>query len=142
MDQPDNKLFMLADELMRLRQQKECLEESVKEINQQLNSVDYKLCELMTELKTQNFTRDGLQFILTNKPKVSAAADGKEDLFVALRAHGYGDLITETVNTNTLSAFVKEQIDQNDENLPEWLDGLVSVFERVTCTVRKVSAKK
>ena len=142
MAETDNKLFLLADELMRLRGQKEELEESLKEVGKQLNSVDFKLCELMTESKTQNFTRAGLQFILTNKPKVSSTAENKEDLINALRARGFGDLVTETVNSNSLQAFVKEQIDLNDDILPEWLNGLVSIYERVSCTVRKAGTKK
>ena len=141
MGQQLERIFTLADELLRLRNQKEALEDQLTEIGKQINSVDYKLCELMTETKTRNFTRDGLQFIMTTKTRASALADAKEDLFVELRARGYGDIITETVNSNSLSAFVKEQIEQNDECIPDWLDGLVSVFDKVTCTVRKASAK-
>ena len=136
-----NRIFTLADELVALRKQKNTLEERLTEVGKQINSVDYRLCELMTETKTQNFTRGGLQFILTNKTRASALADAKEDLFNALRARGYGDLITETLNANSLSSFVKEQIEQNDERLPYWLDGLVSVYDRVSCTVRKAPAK-
>ena len=58
-------------------------------------------------------------------------------LFDALRAEGYGDMITETVNANSLSSFVKEQIAENGDELPGWLHGLVNVFEKTTVGVRK-----
>ena len=137
----ESKLFDLADELTALRQEKKKLEQSLTEVNAKINKVDYKLCELMTENKTQNFTRDGLMFYMTNTTRASALAEYKEDLYAALREHGFEGLITETVNGNSFSAFVKEQIDQNDDRLPEWLNGLVSVFEKATIMVRKATKK-
>lgn len=47
----------------------------------------------------------------------------------------------ETVNANSLSAFVNEQITENDESLPEWLEGLVNVFEQTRVSVRKAARK-
>lgn len=47
----------------------------------------------------------------------------------------------ETVNANSLSAFVNEQITENDESLPEWLEGLVNVFEQTRVSVRKAAAQ-
>jgi hypothetical protein len=68
-------------------------------------------------------------------------ADRKEELFEALRTEGYGGLIYETVNANSLSAFVREQISENDDVLPDWLNGLVNVFEKTTVGVRKATRK-
>ena len=62
-----------------------------------------------------------------------------EQLHEALRQNGYGSLIHETVNANSLSAFVKEQIAENGDELPDWLKGLVNVFEKTTVTVRKAA---
>ena len=59
----------------------------------------------------------------------------------ALRAEGYGGLIYETVNANSLSAFVKEQMAENDDTLPDWLNGLVNVFEKTTVGVRKAAKR-
>jgi hypothetical protein len=68
-------------------------------------------------------------------------ADRKEELFEALRVEGHGGLIYETVNANSLSAFVREQISENDDVLPEWLNSLVNVFEKNTVGVRKATRK-
>jgi len=43
------------------------------------------------------------------------------------------------VNANSLSSFVKEQIEENNDTLPEWLDGLVNVYEKSTVSVRKAT---
>ena len=136
------KLFELADRLKVLRDEKKDAEQRVKELNAALDETDAALAQLMTDTETQNFTRSGTMFCLTNTTRASAAADRKDELFDALRTEGYGGLIYETVNANSLSAFVREQISENDDVLPGWLDGLVSVFEKTTVGVRKATRKQ
>ena len=135
------KLFELADRLKALRDEKKEVEQSLKEVNAELEEVDAALAQLMTDTETQNFTRSGTMFCLTNTTRASATADRKDDLFEALRTEGFGGLIYETVNANSLSAFVKEQIAENDDVLPGWLEGLVNVFEKTTVGVRKAARK-
>lgn len=130
------KMFELADRLRELRQAKGDAEERLKAINAEIDEVDYQLSDIMAESETQNFTRAGTMFCLTTKTRASAAADRKEELFGALEREGFGDLVYQTVNANSLSAFVKEQIAENGDELPGWLDGLVRVYERTTVGVR------
>ena len=135
------KMFELADRLKALRDEKKDAEQRVKELNAALDETDAALAQLMTDTETQNFTRSGTMFYLTNTTRASATADRKDELFEALRAEGYGGLVYETVNANSLSAFVREQISENDDVLPDWLEGLVSVFEKTTVGVRKATRK-
>ena len=132
-----NIMFELADRLRELREEKAAAELRLKELSAEIDEVDYRLSELMAETETQNFTRQGLMFCLTTKTRASPMAGRKEELFSALRAEGYGDLVYETVNANSLSAFVKEQIAENGDTIPDWLNGLVNVFEKTTVGVRK-----
>jgi len=133
----NNRMFELADELKSLRDQKADLEKQVKDVTAKIDETDYRLSEIMAETETQNFTRAGTMFCLTTKTRASAAAGVKDNLFAALREQGYGDLVYETVNANTLSSFVKEQIEGNSDALPGWLAGLVNVFDKTTVSVRK-----
>jgi hypothetical protein len=145
---PDNvmpdgeKMFELAEQLRMLREQKEAAERQLQEINAKIDETDYRLSELMAESETQNFTRGGVMFYLVTKTRASAVAGCKEELFAALRREGYGELVTETVNANSLSSFVKEQIEENEDILPDWLSGLVNVFEKTSVGVRKASKKQ
>ena len=122
------KMFELADRLRALRDEKAEAEQHLKEIKAE-----------MAGRETQNFTRAGTMFCLTTKTHATAVAGRKEELFSALRAGGFGDLVYETVNANSLSAFVKEQVAENGDMLPDWLDGLVNVFEKTTVGVRKAA---
>ncbi|GAQ24330.1 hypothetical protein [Tepidanaerobacter syntrophicus] len=135
----NNAMFELADRLKELRDAKKAAEEELKSINAEIDDVEYRLSELMISSETQNFTRAGTMFCLSTTTRASAAAGMKEELFDALRSKGFGELIYETVNTNSLSAFVKEQIAENGDELPDWLKGLVNVFEKTTVTVRKAA---
>jgi hypothetical protein len=135
----DNTMFELAEQLRSLREQKKEAEQAVKKINEQIDETDYRLSELMAESETQNFTRSGMMFYLTTKTRASAVAGSKEALHSALKDQGFGDLVYETVNANSLSAFVKEQIGENEDALPDWLTGLVNVFDKTSVGVKKTS---
>jgi len=135
------KIFELADDLKRLRDLKADLEQQVKDVTARIDQTDYRLSELMAETETQNFTRAGIMFCLTTKTRASATAGVKDELFEALKANGYADLVYETVNVNSLSSFVKEQIEENGDTLPGWLEGLVNVFDKTTVSVRKATKK-
>lgn len=130
-------MLALADSLAALKDEKKRAEEHVKELNARIEETDLALSERMAESETQNFTHAGVMFSLTSRMHASASAGRKDELFAELKAKGYGDLVYETVNANSLSAFVKEQIAENGDAVPGWLDGLVNVFEKTTVGVRK-----
>ena len=134
-----NELFALADELRALKEAKKYAEQELKEITEEIDRVDAVLSQRMADTETQNFTRNGTMFCLMNATRASATAGRKDELFEALRSAGYGDLVYETVNANSLSAFVKEQTTENGDSLPQWLAGLVTVFEKTTVGVRKAA---
>ena len=136
---PSDQLFAMADQLRELKETKKYAEQELKEITEEIDRVDAALAERMISTETQNFTRNGTMFCLTNATRASAAAGKKEELFAALRAAGFGDLVYETVNAHSLSAFVKEQTMENEDVLPGWLEGLVNVFEKTTVGVRKAA---
>ena len=134
-----NDLFALADELRELKETKKRLEDELKAVGLDIDRVDADLAQRMADTETQNFTRNGTMFCLTNTTRASATVGRKDELFEALREAGYGDLVYETVNANSLSAFVKEQTTENGDALPQWLAGLVTVFEKTTVGVRKAT---
>ncbi len=135
------RMFELADRLKELRDTKKELEQKLKLINAEIEGVDFNLANAMMESETQNFTRSGVMFCLTNTTRASVATERKDELFEALRTEGYGGLIYETVNANSLSAFIKEQMSENNNQIPDWLNGLVNVFEKTTVGVRKAAKR-
>lgn len=49
----------------------------------------------------------------------------------------YSDLVTETVNTNSLSALVRELYNDPDKGLPEEWNGIIEVGTKTNAGVRK-----
>ena len=124
-----DKMYELAEQLGALREAKKEAEQRVKDINAALDDVEYRLAAWMADTETQNFTRAGTTFSLTHKTHASAVPGHKDELYAALKAAGYGDLVYETVNAIT----------EHGETLPKWLDGLVRVFEQTKVSVRKAA---
>ena len=134
-------IFSLADRLQDLKQQKSQLEDEIKAVNAEIAETESKVAGLMLEEEMQNFTRNGLIFYLSTKIYASAVADRKEELFAWLKENGYGDLVYETVNANSLAAFIREQLEEVEE-LPEELAKLVNVYEKITVGMRRAPVKK
>jgi hypothetical protein len=133
-------MYELAEHLKQLREKKKAAEQQLKDVHAEIEKTEYQLSMLMAETETQNFTRAGTMFALTTKTRASAMAGRKDELYAALKENGYGDLVYETVNANSLSAFVKEQISENQDHVPDWLSGLVHIYEQTSVSVRQ-SAK-
>ncbi|SDN06809.1 hypothetical protein [Acetanaerobacterium elongatum] len=132
-------MFELAEQLKELRESKKYAEQELKEINADIESTEQQLAQLMLDTETQSFNRNGTMFYLSSTVRASAVAGRKDELYTALREQGFGDLVYETVNANSLSAFVKERMSENEDALPAWLDGLVNPYEKTTVNIRNVT---
>ena len=133
----NTQIFDMADRLKAAKELKKGLDEQTKAVNAEIEQIDRELSNAMAEQELDKFTRNGSTFYLNSRLYASPAAGRKEDMFAALKANGYGALVTETVNANTLASFCKEQLAANDDELPSWLSDVVSTFEKVTVGVRK-----
>ena len=133
----NNKIFDLADQLKAAKDKKKELDAQVKELGAEIERLDLALSDAMTEAECERFSRNGTTFYLNTRLFASPIAGQKEDMFRALKSNGYAELVTETVNANTLASFVKEQKELNNDEIPDWISSVVSVFEKVSVGVRK-----
>ncbi|MCC5910047.1 MAG: hypothetical protein JJT76_06380 [Clostridiaceae bacterium] len=131
------EMFDLADRLKALKDLKKQVDEMGKKVKDEIDIMEAALSQLMIEEEMQSFNRAGLIFYLNTKLYASVIPYKKEDLFSTLKREGYGDLVYETVNANSLAAFVREQVEENEEELPSWLEGLVSTYEKTSVGMRK-----
>ena len=133
----DSVMFELAERLKTLKNEKKQKELELRNISDMLTEIEAALAEFMTLNEIPNFTHGDTSFSLRTSLKASAVSGKKEELYSSLKNAGYGDLVVETVNPSSLSAFVKEQISENENELPKWLDGLINIFEKNTVSTRK-----
>lgn len=132
-----NKLFEMADELKAAKAEKKDLDAKTKEVNARIEALDKELSDAMAEAECEKFTRNGSTFYLSSRLFASPQAGEKDAMITALKENGYGDIVTETVNANTLASFCKEQMAMNEDELPEWLSSVVNTFEKISVGIRK-----
>lgn len=133
----NNRIFELADTLKALKEQKKELDTQTKVIAAEIERIDLELSDAMAEAECERFSRNGSTFYLNSRLYASPVAGRKGEMIMALKANGYGDIVTETVNANTLASFVKEQTTLNDNVTPAWLIEVVNTFEKVSVGIRK-----
>jgi len=137
-------LFVYADKLRELREEKDVQTAILKDINTDITAIEFKLSEAMAEAECPNFTRNGKQFIVTCTTRWSPEAERKEELYAALKENGYDHLFT--VNAQTMASFLQEHINETaDENgdthVPDWLAGLIKSFDSVGITMKSATKK-
>lgn len=133
----NTRIFELADTLKALKEQKKELDTQAKAIAAEIERIDLELSDAMAEAECERFSRNGSTFYLNSRLYASPVAGRKGEMIMALKANGYGDIVTETVNANTLASFVKEQTTLNDDVTPAWLTEVVNTFEKVSVGIRK-----
>ena len=130
-------IFEMADRLKSLKKQKKDLEDSVKAIGSEIEELDRQLSDAMAEAQLDSFSRNGSTFYLYSRLYASPSAGRKDAMVLALKQNGYGSLVVESVNSNTLSSFVREQMEANEGNIPSWLGDTVSTYEKISVGIRK-----
>ena len=131
----DNRLLELSDKLKDLRLQKSELELQTKGVNQEIENVMTEMIGIMTTEEVTSFNRNGTTFSLVTTEYPAPEPDKKGELWEAMKANGFEDLFT--INSQTLSATVKELISENGGVLPDWLTGLIKVAEKNSIRVAK-----
>ena len=131
----DNRLLELSDKLKDLRLQKSELEVQTKGVNEEIDGVMTEMIGIMTTEELKSFNRNGTTFSLVTTEYPSPEPDKKGELWEAMKANGFEDLFT--INSQTLSATIKELISENDGVLPTWLEGLIKIAEKNSIRVAK-----
>lgn len=131
----NTKLLELSDRLKELRTTKSDLEREVKGINEEIDGVTTEMIDLMTTEELTSFNRNGTTFSLVTQEYPAPEPERKGELWEVMKKNGFEDLFT--INSQTLSATVKELIAANEGVLPEWLDGLIKIAEKNSIRVAK-----
>lgn len=133
----NQEIFEMADKLKAAKDRKKELDAQVKEVTAEIEELDLALSDAMAEAELDRFSRNGNTFYLNTRLFASPVAGRKDELMQTLKDQGYGSIVVETVNANTLASFVKEQMAEHGEELPDWLSEVVSTYEKVSVGVRK-----
>jgi len=131
----ENKRFELAEFLRELRDEKKALEEKVKGLNAEIDSIQAELIQDLIDNESTGFNHKGFNYSLVIKEYPSAEPERKDELYAVMREYGFESLFT--INSQTLSATIKDLKTDNGDELPEWLTGLIKIAEKSTIQIRK-----
>ena len=131
----EDKMLEVADKVCELRKQKADLDAQIKVVNKELEQTEWELINIMTDKEIDSFKRNGVNFVIATKEFRGANPETKDELYLQFRNRGMDELFT--INAQTLSAKIKELTEDNEGVMPEWLDGLVNVFEKTYISIRK-----
>lgn len=133
----NTQIFLMADRLKALQEEKKTLEESVKALGTEIAECDRRLSDAMAEADLDRFSRGGSTFFLKNRLFASPAAGRKDEMIQALKDHDCGALVVETVNVNTLASYIKELREATGEDIPAWLADYVNLYDKISVGIRK-----
>jgi len=131
----DKQMLSLADKLKELKDLKASLEADLKDINADIDDIENQLISVMTDAEVTGFKHSGSTFSLVIREFPAPVPENKEDLWAAMKQHGFEHLFT--INSMTLQGTIKEIKANNDDLLPEWLDGLIRIAEKPSVRVTK-----
>ena len=129
------KIFELSDEFKALKDTKKMQEEELKKTNAEIAEDEIALIDLMVNEELSTFKRNGQGFSLVMQNYPQAEPEKKDVLYKELKARGYEDLFT--INSKTLTKELKDMIENNDDEIPNWLVGLVRPFEKTSIRMYK-----
>ena len=131
------EIFELADRLKACKDKKKELEAETKLVNAEIEELDKQLSDAMAESELERFARNGSTFYLSSRLFASPVAGRKDEMISALKENGFAELVSETVNANTLASFCKEQMAENGDSLPDWMNEVLHTYEKVSVGIRK-----
>jgi hypothetical protein len=131
----EQKIFELSDELKALRDIKKTQEEELKKTSAKITEVETALIDEMVTEEISSFKRNGQGFSLVVQNFPQAEPEQKDVLYKEFKERGYEHLFT--INHQTLTSTLKEMIAENGEVIPDWLDGLVKIFEKSSIRIYK-----
>lgn len=140
------KLTEMLAQYEVLLDKKDQLAQDTKDNNAAIEKLKTEIAETMIDEDIPSQGYGDYVYSLQDKIKYSKRGEAELqekglDFFEVLREQGFGDIIKETVNANTLQNTMKAVADENDGELPPELDEVVSSYEMTDITRRKSTNK-
>ena len=140
------KLTEMLAQYEVLLDKKDQLAQDTKDNNAAIDKLKAEIAETMIDEDIPSQGYGDYVYSLQDKIKYSKRGEAELqekglDFFEVLREQGFGDIIKETVNANTLQSTMNAVADENDGELPPELDEIVSSYEMTDISRRKSTNK-
>jgi hypothetical protein len=126
-----------VNEYIELSKTKKNLEEELKGITERMAEMEDKIIDF--------FASNGMQNVRANNRTISIATQlwaslkDKDLGCQLLKMHGYGDLVSENVNHQRLSSWIRDESERDEtlESLPQDIRDVIRITKKVTLRVTR-----
>jgi hypothetical protein len=129
------RCYEMSYRLVELRDRADVQERELKDTKAQIDELEKQMIENMTNDEISSFKRNGVMFSMAIREIVSAKPETKDELYSEVKKNGFEYLFT--INAQTFGKFVKDITEENNGEMPKWLDGKVQTYEKHTIRVSK-----
>jgi len=112
------------------------LDTQLKALKQQYNEMEPQVISYMEKEGLQKITIDDRTVYVLRQIWASVDKTNPQSLGI-LRENGLSDFIEEKVNTQRISAFVRE-FEKSGEDIPKWCDDALRITEKFSVGMRKI----
>jgi prefoldin subunit 5 len=130
------EFVQMTDELDELKRQQEVIEGQIKELKARMQPVEKQLLETFAEAGVNNISIHGKLLYIHRQIWARPREGNYERACEVLKEIGLEQFVKETVNINTISAYVREQ-DELGGELPKRFDEAFKVDEDYQVRARK-----
>ena len=134
----DESLANLAMELRALKNRRKILKAVLDDLDARINKAEAQIEEKMVATGLASFVSNNAEFSIKETLSTSIIKDRLPDLIHAAKANGCGDLVKTSINTNTLSAYVRQYATANAGLIPDWVDGLVNLKVKMQIIIKEI----
>jgi seryl-tRNA synthetase len=127
----------LAKEFIELDAAVKDMDAELKELKAKRDELNTQLADAMLADEMQSINVQGRLLYVFVQKQASYKKEIEDRFFEELRGHGLGAIIKPNVNHNTLNATVRELITANNDEVPDWITGLVDIYEVTKIGIRK-----
>lgn len=132
-------LNALADALLEARDAKASAEDALKAANAAVESADATLFEALADAGLSKISAHGYSFSPDVKEYYRVGAANMDAFHEVMEEIGRGGIFRLTAAAQTINATLRELADESEAGLPESLKGLVEVYSKQKCNVRKAA---
>lgn len=124
-------------EFCELKRRKEELDEQLKSVNSLMRAVEAQLLDMFAEAGVPKISTKEYGTLYVQRQLWAGPKEGNKAALVEFLKSYQPALVSENVNSQTLSAFVRDITDNGEKELPQGLGAVVEVKEQYSMRLRK-----
>ena len=123
--------------IVELKKQMEELDTQIKALKKEYDELEPQVIEYMEKEGLQRLTVDD-RTVYVNRQIWASLNKANPEALEILRENGLEDFIEEKVNSQRISAFVRE-FEKNSEDIPDWCRDALNITEKYAVGIRKIN---